>query len=140
MPMVEVVKYLLLGCWSYGESVYEVRQLMHGNKLPFVKTPVDWNTDLKTLAKTGAEKKNDIGMDYQDYLCLFLVKKESKDMTYARMLDVIEMNLKRNDENLSVVNLCGEITVQGKITFNPLLSDRGDKEIYSYPFEEVIAY
>lgn len=140
MPMVEIVKYLLLGCWSYGESIYEVRQLMHGNKLPYVKTSANWNTDLKTLAKTGTDKSVETGMDYKDYLCVMLARKEGKDITYARMLDMIEKNLQRNNENLSVVNLCGSLTIEGKITMNPLLTDRGDEGVYEYGFEEMIEY
>ena len=140
MPMVEVVKYLLLGCWSYGESIYEVRQLMHGEKLPYIKTPVEWNTDLKTLAGTKEMKKVEAGLDYGDFLCMFLAMKEHKDMTYARMLDVIEMNLRDDYENLTVVNLCGEVTIQGRISFNPLLINRGDEELYNYYFEKIISY
>lgn len=140
MPMVEVVKYLLLGCWAYGESIYEVKQLMNGNKLPYMKTPAMWNTDLKTLSKTGEADKLDYGLDYEDFLCVFLAMKESKDMTYARMLDVIELNLHEDYENLSVVNLCGQVDIQGKVSFEPLLIDRGDNEVYEYSFDEIIEY
>lgn len=140
MPAVEIVKYLLLGCWAYGESIYEVRQLMHGDKLPYVKSALNWNTDLKTLAKSGEGETSAAGMDYRDYLYVLLAKKESKDITYARMLDLIEKNLKREDENLSVVNLCGAFTIQGRISMNPLLVDRGDEEAYAYSFFEELSY
>lgn len=138
MPMVEIVKYLLMGCWSYGESISEVRALMHGEKLPYVKTPDKWRTDLKTL-KTGEQAKEELGMDYKDYLYLMLLRKESKDITYARMLDVIEKNLKQENENLSVVNLCGKLTFQGEVAVSNFFRKEED-EAYSYYFEEVVEY
>ena len=140
MPMVEIVKYLLLGCWSYGESIYEVRQLMHGHKIPFVKTSANWNTDLKTLGAKGEGGSVESGMDYKDYLCILLARKEGKDITYARMLDMIEKNLQKEDENLTVVNMCGSLTIEGKVSMNPLLTDRGDENVYEYGFEEKIEY
>ncbi|MCR5701177.1 MAG: DUF5702 domain-containing protein [Lachnospiraceae bacterium] len=136
MPMVEIVKYLLMGCWSYGESISEVRALMHGEKLPYVKTPDKWRTDLKTLCD-GNGIKEETGMAYKDYLYLMLLRKESKDVTYARMLDVIEKNLKQ--ENLSVVNLCGELIFQGEARINNFFRKEED-ESYSYYFEEKVEY
>ena len=140
MALVEIVKYLLLGCWSYAESVYEVRQLMHGEKLPYIKTPVDWNTDLKSLSKTGENSFPDTGMSYKDYLCLMLAAKESKDLTYARMLDLIEKNLQVKDENLSVVNLCGAFTIQGKIRQMPMLVKGGNDGAYDFYYQEEFSY
>lgn len=140
LPMVQIVKYLLLGCWSYGESIYEVKMLMNGGKIPYIKTPMDWNTDLKTLEKIGDDSKNESGMDYRDFLCILLVMKEGKDMTYARMLDIMEKNIQEKYDNFSIINLCGEIMIQGKVSFNPLLAGGGSDETYSCTFEEIIAY
>lgn len=142
LPMAEIVKYLLLGCWAYGESVYEVRLLMQGEKLPYVKTSAEWNTDLKSLKKANNTISSSVGMSYKDYLNLMLAKKEGKDITYARLLDAIELNLKRDDEKLSVVNLCGEFTIQGKIVQVPKLVNvkKDDMSVYDYYFNEKFAY
>ncbi|MBR1597422.1 MAG: pilus assembly protein [Lachnospiraceae bacterium] len=140
MPMVEIVKYLLLGCWSYGESIYEVRMLMHGEKLPFIKTAMDWNTDLKTLKTNNQAASATVGMDYDDYLKVMLARKESKDVTYGRMLDLIELNLKQGDEKLTVVNLCGAFSIQGMIRLEPLLVKDRDASVYEHYFQEDFAY
>ena len=140
MPMVEIVKYLLLGCWSYGESLYEVRMLMNGEKLPFIKTAMDWNTDLKTLKTNNQAASATVGMNYDDFLGVMLARKESKDITYARMLDMIELNLKRNNNNLTVVNLCGAFSVQGMIKMNPMLIKGTDVTVYNYFFQEDYEY
>ena len=142
LPMVEIVKYLLLGCWAYGESVYEVRLLLQDEKLPYVKTSAEWNTDLKSLKKANNTISSSVGMSYKDYLNLMLAKKESKDVTYARLLDVMEINLKRNDEKLSMVNMCGEFTLQGKITQIPKLVNvkKNDMSVYDYYFNEKFSY
>ena len=138
--MVEIVKYLLLGCWSYGESIYEVKLLMHGEKLPYIKTEADWNTDLKTLAKKGESSTVSVGISYSDYLGIMLAKKESKDITYGRMLDLIEKNLRVNDENLSVVNLYGAFSIQGKVSIMPLLIKDREASVYEDYFQEDFSY
>mgnify|MGYP006988847728 CR=1 FL=1 len=140
MPMVEIVKYLLLGCWSYGESIYEVRMLMNGEKLPFIKTKMDWNTDLKTLKPANQGASASVGMDYSDYLGVMLARKENKDITYARMLDLIELNLRRDNKNLTVVNLCGSFSVQGKLSLEPLLINNRNESVYDHYFQDDFAY
>ena len=140
LPLVEIVKYLLLGCWSYAESIYDVRVLMQGEKLPYVKTAADWNTDLKTLAKQGESNNVSVGMSYSSYLGLMLVRKESKDITYARMLDIIEKNLRVKNENLSVVNLSGAFSVQGRISIVPLLMKDRKSSAYEHYFQDDFAY
>lgn len=145
LPMVEIVKYLLLGCWAYGESIYEVRLLMQGEKLPYVKTSMEWNTDLKSLTKTNNTVSSSVGMSYTDYLNIMLAQKESKDITYARLLDMIELNLRQKDENLSMVNMCGEFKIQGKIRQLPKLLKNNknydnNSSVYDYYFQEKISY
>ena len=140
MPMVEIVKYLLLGCWSYGESIYEVRLMMQGEKLPYVKTSAEWNTDLKSLKKANNTISSSVGMGYIDYLNLMLAKKESKDIAYARLLDMIELNLKQEDENLSMVNMCGEFVMQGKVRLQPVFIEKSDTSAYEYYFQEQFSY
>lgn len=140
LPMIEITKYLLLGCWAYGESVYEVKLLLAGEKIPYIKTSACWYTDLKSLKASETDSSQKTGMDYEDYLLLLLVKKGKEDAAYARMLDLIELNLQQADPDFCLCNLIGELTVQGKIHVNALFAKKGNTEVYDYFFEEGFSY
>ncbi len=140
--LMEIVKYLLLGCWSYAETLYEMRMLLSGETIPYVKSSETWYTDLKTLSGNATGSKVQNGMEYEDYLLLLLAKKGNKkrDLCYARILDVIEMNLNREDADFHIANCVSGMTVQGKICLNPLLAGEGKKEDYDFFFEESFTY
>lgn len=140
--LIEVVKYLLLGCWSYGETIYEMRLLLSGEKIPYIKTKETWYTDLQTLSGSGQTSGVENGMAYEDYLMLLLAKKGEKErnLCYARMLDVIEKNLQREDADFQIADCVGSMTVQGRIHINPLFVRNRGQEIYGYSFEETFSY
>lgn len=138
--LMEVVKYLLLGCWAYGESLHEVKLLYAGEKIPYTKNSSNWYTDLQSLASKGTVEVCEKGMDYESLLMLLLVKEAGKEIVYARMLDVIEQNLQVEMPTLRITDLIGKATIQGKITVNPLFAVRGDREVYEYYFEESFSY
>jgi hypothetical protein len=138
---MEVVKYLLLGCWAYGETLCDVRSLLAGNEIAYIKTKDTWKTDLKNLTAAGqtCEVKN--GVDYEDYLLILLGAKSNEKLNtcYARMLDVMELNLRQEDDTFSFENCVGAFTIQGKLSVNSLFY-AGKKESYEYYFEEVVEY
>lgn len=139
---IEVVKYLLLGCWAYGETLCDMRTLLENKKIPYTKTAGTWKTDLKNLAVQTVSDRAEDGMSYRDYLLILLAKKNGKkqDISYARMLDMIERNLKKTDESFAFKNCVGKIGIQGKIHVNPLFVAGKEREIYEYYFDEQIAY
>lgn len=140
--LIEVVKYLLLGCWAYGETLCEMRSLLAGEAIPYVKTKENWVTDLMGLDQKVSAASSQNGMEYRDYLLLLLAKKGNKklDGCYARMLDVMEFNLKKEDPQFAFKNYVYEITIQGKLRVNSLFSTMGDDDVYQYFFEEQIKY
>lgn len=140
--MIEVVKYLLLGCWAYGETLYEMKCLLEGEEIAYIKTKENWNTDLESLIPSGTKKQVTNGLDYEDYLMLLLAKKSgiSSNIFYARMLDMIELNLQKSDPDFLLTNCVGGITIQGKISVNPLFELQRENSVYEYYFEEEISY
>ena len=140
--LIEVVKYLLLGCWAYGETICEVKALLAGEKVAFIKTKENWNTDLKNLDMGKSTKKVESGLSYEDYLMILLATKGEKQLNicYARMLDIIELNLKEQDPDFNFTNCVGSLSIQGKIGVNPLFIKGKDKVIYETCFEEEISY
>lgn len=140
--LIEVVKYLLLGCWAYGETLCEMNTLLKGGKIAFIKNKENWNTDLKNLGMGKTMKKVESGLSYADYLMILLARKGGKksNICYARMLDVMELNLKQNDPDFRFVNCVGELVIQGKISINPLFIKGKHQTLYEVCFEEEISY
>lgn len=94
-PAKYVVKYLLMGCWSYIESIMDVYRLVRGHSVPFWKNSTNWITDFESLAHLSeleSEATDDeSGLDYKEYL-MILMAFQGEDM-YYRMLDVIQLNV-----------------------------------------------
>lgn len=141
-PLIEIVKYLLLGCWAYGESLYEMQVLLSGENIPYVKADGNWYTDLQNLTPVNKVENATRGLSYEDCLMFLLAKKSSNALNvgYSRILDVIEANLKENYPTFHITDCVGAMTIQGKVTVNPLFQSIGDEDIYNYYFEEVISY
>ena len=49
-PAAVVIEAALLFCWSFGESILDLRELFHGGKIALIKTPENWKLSLNNLA------------------------------------------------------------------------------------------
>lgn len=98
-PVYEV---LIVGLWSYAESINDLQILFKGDKVPLIKTKENWKTDfdsgfgLNFLTCESAE--NETGMDYKQYLELLLLFSNDEKITY-RSMDLIEMNIRETEGN-----------------------------------------
>ena len=138
--LMEIVKYLLLGCWAYGESLHEIKLILAGEKVPYVKNTTNWYTDLKSLAAKGTVPTQTNGMDYESFLMLLLIKEAGKEVTYARMLDMIEKNLQVQMPSFRIGDLIGAGRFQGKITVNAMFVGGKSRELYEIYFDEPFSY
>ena len=58
LPFLEpVIKAVLIEAWSLGEAVADVKGLLKGNEVVFIKDKISWKTDIKNLL--GGSIKND---------------------------------------------------------------------------------
>ena len=101
--LIKGLKHLILLGWAYGESIVELRQLLAGYELSFLKTEENWQVPLPgLLALIGDPDKYDIqdgkqqGMDYEAYLRMFLTLLPPETLA-MRTLDVVEGELQRID-------------------------------------------
>ena len=140
--LIEIVKYLLLGCWAYGESLCEVRNLLSGEEIAYIKTKQSWNTDLKHLAAGSKTTEVKNGFSYEDFLMLFLATKSmtKEDTAYARMLDVIQFNLRKEEPDFELADCVGGLTFQGKVKVNSLFVKGKQETLYEYYVEESFSY
>lgn len=101
--LTEPVKYSILFAWAYIESLYDVRYLLNGGKVPMLKTGADWKTDIDSVANFSGdipdEDNGKRGLSYVDYLriMLFLEKDDTKKL---RTMDVMEMDIRITPGNI----------------------------------------
>jgi hypothetical protein len=115
------VKYLLIGCWAYAETIVEVKSLLAGNNIPYIKTSDTWLTDLNNLGNIGnieaLDYKGADSIGYKGFLMIFLAEK-SQDM-YYRMCDVIQINMRSYDENFLMKNMIYAFSADVEVTGTP---------------------
>lgn len=121
----EALTDLILLAWAYGESVSDVVRLLHGERVPLLKTGDDWKMPLWGLLAIKANARptghEGTGFSYEDYLRVFLFA-GNKTEKCMRAMDVIEMNLRetkgnrhfRMDGCVEYVSMSAVMTSRGK--------------------------
>ena len=91
--VIEVVKYAILAAWAYAESVLDVRTLLSGGKIAFIKSDFDWTSNLSSLGEllSGWSKAKNCahGLSYQEFLALLLLTHGESQLS-MRAMDVEE--------------------------------------------------
>ncbi len=85
--------------WIAAESIYDVRILFDGGKVPILKKQEDWHLSLENaldLAMGDLESADgdDRGEDYTDHLRLFLYLTSMEDRT-LRCMDMVEADIRK---------------------------------------------
>ena len=113
-----VVRYLLAGCWAYMESIFDVRCLLEGQKMDFMKTKTTWKTDLNDLEKSSnlEAEESASGLEYKDYLIILMAM--DMDDCYYRMLDIIELNTRQYYKNFDMNNAAVGFIVDAHIKYD----------------------
>ncbi|MBQ2799893.1 MAG: hypothetical protein IJF03_00715 [Lachnospiraceae bacterium] len=96
-PLVVAMKFAILAVWAYGESLLEIRILLKGGKVDFIKSESNWKLQLSELANVatiikGESQGDEQGMAYEDYLWILLSASSKKDKCY-RSMDLIEKRI-----------------------------------------------
>lgn len=128
-----VVAQGILAAWAYGESVLDVRTLLAGGKIPWIKTAENWNSSLSGLGSllmgTAKAKEDENGEDYAGYLQKLLYLKSEKLLNY-RAMDLLEQRLRQGDgyEKLQmdamIVSLRAEFTYEAAPLFSEMVTIR----------------
>lgn len=94
---------LILG-WAFAESVYDVKFILAGEKIPLLKDDVTWHYGLSAALQgelpgmPTEESEKEQGMSYEDYLRVFLLLGEKEDITY-RTMNMIEQDIRNTPGN-----------------------------------------
>ena len=128
---VEALKQMILVAWAGGESVMDLRCLLDGRKVPFIKSAENWIVSLAQLPTLltdgGSVRGNDSqeGMGYSDYLRTLLFLKSPSEIT-MRTLDCVEQSMHSKNLPFRADQCVTKLEVQNKITVYKNLN-------YQYP-------
>lgn len=97
---VKAAQYVIMGVWSYGESIVDVRRLLKGDKLKLIKDNSDWQLSLDNLLKMNFDAENISGksdskkggLSYEDYLGMLLLMMNQTTRNY-RVMQAMELRL-----------------------------------------------
>lgn len=96
--LAELVKISLIFAWAYAESVYDVRMLLQGGKVPLIKDSETWHYSISGMldfaSDTTIDAKNSRGISYEEYLRVFLAM-ENVEIKTNRAMDIIEMDVRK---------------------------------------------
>jgi hypothetical protein len=92
------LSFTLQLCWSYAESVTDVKGLLGGGRIPLIKDEDSWRLSFDEIISFGNCDPNDngSGLDYEEYLRMLLAMKSEQDLTNA-MMDLTEYNIRQID-------------------------------------------
>lgn len=94
-PVIEGVKYTILGAVSFGEALLDVKNLFAGSKVPVLKNSTNWSLSVTSASALMDQNtsNNQTGLSYEEYLILLLLLQTSKNKMYLRMQDIMQMNI-----------------------------------------------
>lgn len=98
--LIPVVSALILFGWAYMESIYDVKSLLEGGKVPLLKDATTWHYGLTAACRgelPGGEISR-IGLRYEDYLRTLLMFSGLETLT-ARAMDMVEADIRLTPGN-----------------------------------------
>ncbi|MCQ2540430.1 MAG: DUF5702 domain-containing protein [Acetatifactor sp.] len=93
---------LIINTWATAESVYDLKEILKGGKIPLLKDKDSWHYDLDAVFGKEEEEENEEqeGMTYQDYLRVLLFLTGTEKLT-LRTMNMAEADMRMSDGNVS---------------------------------------
>lgn len=103
LPEVSMLfQILFIVIWAEFEALWDVNGLLEGEKIPLIKDDSQWHYGIDTANSEMqvSESRMTGGLDYGDYLRIFLAFQDKQLITY-RLMDVMEMDIRLTPGNAS---------------------------------------
>lgn len=90
---------IILG-WAYAESVYDVKSLLAGGRIPLLKDDSSWHYGLSAALKGDLEdtEEEGRGLGYEDYLRILMMLTDEDTLT-ARAMNMVEADIRSTPGN-----------------------------------------
>lgn len=121
-PLVEIMACFILVVWAMGESIMDIRGLLSGERVPLWKGREDWSLSLDGLLAMGKERccpdkqernQEGRGFTYETYLKLLLLIEDAGEKQ-MRMMDVIQINIQREEPGFCLKRCAYKLSIRGK--------------------------
>lgn len=96
-PVLEAA--IILG-WAYAESIYDIKTLLAGGKVPLLKDSETWHYGLESALSGKLDEQEDTGtgISYEDYLRIFMMCTDIDTLT-ARAMNMVEADIRLTPGN-----------------------------------------
>lgn len=129
----EVLSQIMVVIWAMAESIYDVRCLFEGGKVPLMKKQGEWKLGLSGIFQGDLWKKDNnmtwmSGISYEGYLRIFLAVMSEQDEKVMRSMDIAEMDIRQTPGNEQFrIDQCIDYL---KVTFG-FRGDRGQEYVFT---------
>lgn len=147
--LINGMTMIILTAWSFAEAVSDVKSLIDGGKIDFIKNSSSWNLSLEQASDyrnwTGnAESAGKTGMDYKEYLRILLFF-QSRNTNLFRGLDMIQWNICQEDQEFRVSRCVYAVEADFSLCVKPVFLtvkgiSQGIKSGYVYEHKEQKKY
>lgn len=98
--LIPILEAAILFGWAYAESVYDVKTLLAGGKVPLIKDKGSWHYALENAlwGDTDDAAGEGRGLAYQDYLRILMMLTDLDTLT-ARAMDMAEADIRLTSGN-----------------------------------------
>lgn len=98
--LTPLLESAILLAWAYAESVYDVKSLLAGGKVPIFKDDGSWHYSLSSALSGSLQDENagGEGLAYEDYLRIFMMLSGVDTLT-ARAMDMVEADIRKTSGN-----------------------------------------
>lgn len=147
-PAAGLIAQGILAAWAYAESILDVRTLLAGGRISWMKTAQSWTSSLsgmgELLSGNMRAKEQEGGEAYRDYLQKLLWLHSRRSLAY-RAMDLMELYGEQNGQKIRmdamILSLRAELVYEADalfskmVTTNMLPADRWEwKESVSYSY------
>lgn len=122
----DVFTMSLVLSWAFAESLYDVRQIMRGGRIPLMKTAETWHYSLDGILGSLLDDGMDDmeckeGLSYEDYLRLLIAMTDLQSVT-DRAMNLTEANIRRTPGNR---HFCLDACYTALEAYTEVVSDYG---------------
>lgn len=118
-PLILVTTFFVMSVWALGEALMDVKGLLAGRTVVLLKTVEDWTLSAENLLALGRDGKPDAGggergLSYLSWLKILLFVEPLVRQEY-RIMDVIELNLGRENSGFRMRNGVYRVDMSGRV-------------------------
>ena len=128
--LIQGMTMIILTAWAYAEAVSDVKALMNGDKIDFLKNSESWNLSLEQAAdcrnwtrESKASEKS--GMNYKEYLRILLFF-HSRTKNMFRGLDMIQWNICQKDSGFRISQCVYSVEADFTLYVQPVFMSAGN--------------